>query len=412
MPVPVIDTSHPHADSGSAVMAIVPSTKRTMARQSSASLVQSQRLSSSTDSLIDSLVSPAPSPTKKGKAKAQDHPQPVASSSDAQPESILPNYLVPNSNPGKRESVDSAMRRTETNFTILASKLDVAQTTISDDIKGLRAHLTQLASDYTASNGPKSSGDHTTLSELITSHNRVVEAVTELKDLAVSLNANNTALTHRFATVESAVAALQQGPNLVPAEKRARYENMPTSTLVQAAPTHFEYPHIHSPYSNDTSPSYTSNAAIPNAPVPLQNAVSPQYTGHAATPNPPTPYNNTPNPTVPLQNAVAPQYTGHAAIPNAPTPYNNTFNSNRSRAILIGPMNWRNPRDEVVALMNMLPTLNSLVKQNFNVGSTNNIHFVKILFGSPSDATAFARVWSNSRPQQYKGVTAKYVPEN
>ena len=62
--------------------------------------------------------------------------------------------------------------------------------------------------------------------------------------------------------------------------------------------------------------------------------------------------------------------------------------------------------------MNMLPTLNSFVKQNFNVGLTNNIHFVKVLFGSPQDATAFAHAWSNSRPQQYKGVTAKYVSEN
>jgi hypothetical protein len=278
--------------------------------------------------------------------------------------------------------MDSAMRRTETNFTILASKLDVAQAGISDDIKGLRAHLTQFASDYNApSGGLISSGDHATLLQLTTSHNRVVEAVMELKGLAVSLNANNTALSQCFASVESAVAVLQQGQSLVPAEKRTRYESMPTSTLVPAAPTRFEYPHVHSPYSNNDSPLYTSNPAFPNAPVPLQNV-------------------------------IAPQYTSHTAIPNAPTPYNNTPNQSRSRAILIGPMNWTKPQDELVALMNMLPALNSLIKQNFNVGSTNNIHFVKVLFGSPQDATAFARAWSNSRPQQYKGVTAKYVPEN
>ena len=111
----------------------------------------SQRLLISTDSLIDSLVSPAPSPSKSaGKAKAQDIPQPVASGSDPQPGSILPIYLLPNPTPGKCESVESAMKRTDTNFTILASKLDVAQATISDDIKGLQAHLTQFASDYNA----------------------------------------------------------------------------------------------------------------------------------------------------------------------------------------------------------------------------------------------------------------------
>ena len=106
-----------------------------MVRQSSASLVQSQRLSSSTDSLIDSLISPstAPSPVKVGKAKAQDLP--VASSSEAVPGSILPDYLQ--ANPGKRESVDAAMRHTDTNLTILASKLNVAQATFSEDINAL-----------------------------------------------------------------------------------------------------------------------------------------------------------------------------------------------------------------------------------------------------------------------------------
>jgi hypothetical protein len=37
---------------------------------------------------------------------------------------------------------------------------------------------------------------------------------------------------------------------------------------------------------------------------------------------------------------------------------------------------------------------------------------VKILFHSAPDATTFARAWSNSRPQQYKAVTSRYVPEN
>ena len=46
VPVPVnavIDTQNSHTDSGSAVTTVVPSTKRSMARQSSSSLVQSQR---------------------------------------------------------------------------------------------------------------------------------------------------------------------------------------------------------------------------------------------------------------------------------------------------------------------------------------------------------------------------------
>ena len=386
VPVPVnavIDTQNSHTDSGSAVTTVVPSTKRSMARQSSSSLVQSQRLSISTDSLIDSLVSPAPSPSKSaGKAKAQDTPQPVASGSDPQPGSILPTYLLSNPTPGKRESVESAMKRTDTNFTILASKLDVAQATISDDIKGLQAHLTQFASDYNApSSVLNSAGDHTTLSQLISSHNRVVEAVTELKDLTVSLNRNNSSLADRLSSIESAVAVLKQGQNLVPAEKRTRYDNTPTSTLVATAPAQFEYPQVLSPYSNNDSPLYTSKAGFPNAPIPLQNAVPPQY-------------------------------TGHTPIPNAPTPYNNAPNSNRSRAILIGPMNWTNPRDDLIALMNMLPTLNSHIKQKFNAAASNNIHFVKIMFGSPQDATAFAHAWSSSRPQQYRSVTAKYVPEN
>ena len=358
VPVPVVDASISHADSGShgAVIVVVPSTKRGMERQSSSTLVQSQRLSSSMDSLIDSLVSPPTSPTKSGKGKAQDPPQPVALSSV--PGSILPDYLVSNPAPGKCESVESAMKRTDTNFTILASKLDNAQVTISDDIKGLRAHLTQLLSDFNApSNASGPSPDHTTLSQPITSHNHVVEAVMELKDLVASLNANNAALAQRFLAVESAVAALQQGQNLVPAEKRTRYENVQTSTLVPTAPSHFDYPHVLSPYPNNTSSPYSSNSAFPNAPVPLQNA-------------------------------IAPQYTGHAAIPNAPTPYNPTPVVNRSRAILIGPMNWTSPRDDLVTLMNMLPSLNNLVKQNFTVGSSSNIHFVKILFGSASDATS------------------------
>jgi hypothetical protein len=211
-------------DSTTVVMAI---SQRGMARQSSASLIQSNRLSSSTDSLIDSLVSPAPSPTKKGKTKAQDPPQSATSSSEVVPDSILPDCLVPNPNSGKHESVDSAMRPTETIFAILANM----QTTISDDVKGLRAHFTQFASDYSvasiASKPSESahSGDHKTLSELITSHNRVVDAVTELKDLVASLNANNTALNQDyqdFTSVESVIAALQPGPGLISAEKRTR----------------------------------------------------------------------------------------------------------------------------------------------------------------------------------------------
>jgi hypothetical protein len=69
-------------------------------------LSQSQCLSSSTDDLIDSL---APSPSKKGKKKAQDVPQPVASSSDTLQDSSLPDYLVANPKPGGRESVESAI---------------------------------------------------------------------------------------------------------------------------------------------------------------------------------------------------------------------------------------------------------------------------------------------------------------
>ena len=396
MPVPVTDselrpdTSQPNPGpqnrDENAVMANFPSTKRSMVRQSSASLVQSQQLSSSTDSLIDSLISPstAPSPVKVGKAKAQDLP--AASSLEAMPGSILLDYLQ--ANPGKQESVDAAMRRTDTNLTILASKLDVAQATFSEDINALRAHLTQFASDYaTPSNG------HAALSELITSHNRVVDAVTDLKGLAGSLGVNNATLSQRLTSLESAVVALQQGPGLIPAEKRARYENIANSTLVPATTVtsiNFEYPHIHSPFSSDATPSYPAHSGVPNAPAPiqaLQNVATAHYTGHVAILNAPAPYSN------------------------APTPYANTPAHIRSRALQIGPMNWTNPQDEVLTLMTMLPTLKS-IKQNFSVGSTNNPHFVKVLFATPSDATSFVRAWSSSRPQQYKSVTAKYVPEN
>jgi len=121
---------------------------------------------------------------------------------------------------------------------------------------------------------------------------------------------------------------------------------------------------------------------------------APQYTVQAGIPNAPTPYNNTSNYTAPSQNTIAPQYTGHTAlIPNAPTPYTNLPNLSRSRAILIGLMIWGNPRDDFVALLNMLPNLTNLVKRNFNVSSINNPHFVKILFTFPRDATIFARAW-------------------
>jgi hypothetical protein len=157
-PTAVSDTSHTIPDEGSAVT-ISPSSKRPMARQSSAVLSQSQCRSSSrtsTDELIESLASPAPSPSKKGKKKAQEVPQPVASSSDTMQDSLLPAYLVPNpTKPGGRESVESAMRRTETNLTILASKLEAAQTTISDDISGIRADsAVTSSSSYLTSQSP------------------------------------------------------------------------------------------------------------------------------------------------------------------------------------------------------------------------------------------------------------------
>jgi hypothetical protein len=53
-----------------------------------------------------------------------------------------------------------------------------------------------------------------------------------------------------------------------------------------------------------------------------------------------------------------------------------------------------------------------ITNKNFNVTLENNALFAKIVFSSPFDATTFARTWSSSRPAQYKGVIAKYVPEN
>jgi hypothetical protein len=191
----------------------------------------------------------------------------------------------------------------------------------------------------------------------------------ELKDLAVSFNAicaNNTTLTQRFASVESAVAALQQGPALiVPAEKRAHYESTPSSTLIPASPAHFEYPHIHSPFSTKNNPGYTSHVAIPNAPSSYNTTTS--------------------NPMAP-QNVVVPQYSGPATTPSAPVPYyTNTPAQNRSCAIQIGPMKWVNPRDEVAILLSMVPNLKSLVNKNFNVTLKNNALFAKITFSSPFD---------------------------
>jgi hypothetical protein len=75
-------------------------------------------------------------------------------------------------------------------------------------------------------------------------------------------------------------------------------------------------------------------------------------------------------------------------------------------------MKWAKPRDEVAVLFSMLPNLKGLVNKNFSVTLENNALFAKIMFSSPSDATSFARAWSSSRPQQYKAVIAKYVPEN
>ena len=391
----VINTSHTkHSVAAALAAAIVPSSNRGMACQSSVSLVQSSQLSSSMDSLIDSLVSPAHSPTKKGKTKAADPPQPVASSLNVVQNSGLPDYLLPNPSPGKCESVESAMRHTETNFTILASKLDVMQTTISDDIKGLRAHLTQLASDFSVTSSPAKqskpahSHDHKTLSDLITSQNHVVEVVTELKGLAASVNANNASLDQCFTSVESAVAALQPRPGLIPAEKRAHYENTSTSTLVPAAPTHFEYPHIPSRLSNNNSP---------------EPVYAPQYAAQAGIPNAPTPYGNTSSPTAPFQTAVAPQYAGHTAlIPNAPAPYTNMPASNRSRVILIRPMVWGNPADEVVALLSLLPNSNNLIKRNFIASSTNNPHFVKIMFSTPRCYTWRSLVLCSAQHQKQK----------
>src|ERR1700678_2688327 len=97
-------------------------------------------------------------------------------------------------------------------------------------------------------------------------------------------------------------------------------------------------------------------------------------------------------------------YTGQAMVANAPTPATRPASGpSCSSSVRLGPMAWSrdNFRDEVGALFTLVPELNVVNKLAIQINSTNNPQFVKNLFATASDATAFARVWNASKPLQY-----------
>lgn len=319
----------------------------------------------SMDSLIDSLrpASGTPSPSK-GKSKAVDA-QPTASTSDVQ--SLLPDYLVPP--PSKKETVDTASKRADANLSLVDSKIDGVQAKLSEEVKGIRTHLAQLAADVSSKIvAQPDSASHTTISNLITSHNKVVETVRDLNGHIASLISSTASVTSRLDSFEAALAALD--PIRIPAEKRTRYENIPISTLVPTPPS--------------------SHSEV-------------QLVGNLAAPYPNPPTMMYPSPIV-------------QAIPNPPSHGNRHRDAgsvvNRHRSVQLGPMNWVNHREEVHSLLNMVPAFNSINKRTVQVNPSASPHYVRITLGSSSDATAFTRIWNTSRPQQFSSVSVSYTPEN
>lgn len=339
----------------------IPSSKRSMRHQSSAMLTTTPKKMGSMDSLIDSLRPASGTPSSsKGKSKAVEV-QASASTSDVQ--APLPDYLVPP--PSKKETVDTASKRADANLSLVDSKIDGVQALLSEEVREIRTHLAQLAADVSLKAvAHPDHASHTTISNLITSHNKVVETVRDLNGHIASLISSSASVNTRLDSFETALAALD--PIRTPAEKRSRYEDVPISTLVPMPPS------IHSEV---------------------------QHVG-----NFPAPYPNAPTMMYPSPNAQA--------IPNPPSHGTRSSSNNRHRAVQLGPMNWVNHRDEVHALLNMVPAFNSVNKRGIQVNPSAFAHYVRITFGSSSDATAFTRIWNTSRPQQFSSVSVSYTSEN
>ena len=361
-PLPTPVTTAPQATLTEAVdvgVTIVPSSKRPMRHQSSGALANTPKKKGSMDSLIDhSLRAATPSPSK-GKSKIVE-PHPAASTLDVQPP--LPDYLVPP--PSKKETVDAASKRADANLSLMDSKIDGVQALLSEEIKGIRTHLAQLAADLRPKEAPQQDlGSHSTIANLITSHNKVVETVHDLSGHVASLSASTMATNACLTSLEAAPPVSE--PTHVPAEKRLKYDEAPVSTLVPLPPPiHSEMPH-----AGGFAPAYPT---LPTIAFPAANT--------QPIPNPPT---------------QAARNTKH-----------------RQRTVQLGPMNWANYRDEVHALLNMVPAFNAINKGAIRVAPSQFAHHARITFGSSSDATTFSRIWNSSRPQQFSMVSVSYVAEN
>jgi hypothetical protein len=325
----------------------------------------------SMESLIDSLRPATPSPSK-GKSKAPEV-QAAASTSDVQ--SLLPDYLVPH--PQKKETVDAASKRADTNLSLIDAKINGVQAQLLEEFKSVRTHLTQLAAD--AADPPSKAttqldhSTHTTISRLIMSHNTVVESVRDLSGHIASLTASTTSVNSRLNSLEASLGTVDS--IRMPAEKRTRYEDVPISTLVHVpSPMQSELPHVGNP--SLAYPSAATMTSYPSGPTPNTQAI----------PNPPTPS----------------QFVRNS----------NTSNRRAVRTVQLGPMNWVNYEDEVQALINMIPALRTINKKTIQVNPSTFAHHVRITFGSPADATAFSRIWNASRPHQYSSVSVSFASEN
>jgi hypothetical protein len=167
--------------------AIVPSTKRCLVRESTTTFNNTIKEKGSMDSLIDSLKSPSPSPSAKAtrnkKLKAAEVAQSDAPTADDPEPSILPGYLI--SAGSKRETIMDAMKRTDSNLAILASRIEGTQADILDEMKNLRRELTLVAKDVSSVNAKTKADTETrsALTKLITSHNELLDSFTEAKGL-------------------------------------------------------------------------------------------------------------------------------------------------------------------------------------------------------------------------------------
>lgn len=355
---PIAGTEPGQAATIDAGVTPIPSSRRSMVRQSSVAPTSSTQKRGSMDSLIDSLRPSTPSPSK-GKSKAPEV-QPVASSSDVT--SSLPDYLVPP--PQKKETVDAASKRADANLSLIDSKIDGVQALLSEEVKGIRTHLTQLATDLAAK--VMAQPDHATrktVAQLIQSHNKVVDTVRDLNGCLTSLTASTASVTTRLASLEAAIAHMD--PLRMPAEKRGRYDDTPISTLVRIP-----------------SPIQPTLPQVGNLPSAYPSAASTTYLSPIS-----------------------------QAIPNPPTQATRNTN-NRHRAVLLGPMNWVNHREEVFNLLSMVPSSNTINKRAIQVSPSPHPNYVRITFGTPSDATSFTRTWKSSKPQEFSMVSVSFTSEN